>query len=140
MSFAKTYEQSRASYKPLARSPIKRSTKQMKRSRIKPHRITSEETRWRNEVLKNSGYRCQWVDQQTGIRCQVRGKENLDAHHIYKRSQRPDLRRSIEFGASLCRLHHSAIDTVEGRKQAIKAGLLKIETYEAAQKRKREIA
>jgi hypothetical protein len=129
------FAEAKASYKPMARSPIKRGTKQMKRSRMKRHRVTPEETRWRNEVLRNSGLQCQWVDQQTGIRCQVRGKENLEAHHIAKRSQRPDLKRSPENGAALCRRHHSFSDTVDGQKQAKAQGLLGGTSYELAAKK-----
>ena len=128
----------------MARKAMKRGTKQMKRSRLKKHRVTPEETAWRNEVLRNSGYRCQWVDQQTGLRCPVHGKENLDAHHINERSQRPDLRDDPENGAALCsgpgRHHDRAHHTVDGRRQAKDQGLLGGETYEIAQKRKREIA
>jgi hypothetical protein len=145
MSFSKSYEAAEASYKPLTRSqmarstkPMKRGTKPLKRSRMKPHRITPEETAWRNEVLKNSGYQCQWVDQQTGERCRVRGAENLDAHHINERSQRPDLVLDLSNGAALCsglgRHHDRAHHTVEGRMQANAQGLLGGTTYELAKK------
>jgi len=141
MSFAKTYAEAKASYKPLARKsklrskkPMKRGTKPLKRSRMKPHRITPEETKWREDVLMNSGYRCQWVDRQTGERCHVEGAENLDSHHVAKRTQRPDLKRVVSNGAALCRYHHSFSDTVEARKQAKAQKLLGGVTYELAKK------
>jgi len=151
VSFSKSYESAKASYKPLARSqmarstkPMKRGTKRLKRSRMRPHRMTPEETAWRNEVLRRSGYQCQWVDQQTGERCRVRGEENLDAHHINERSQRPDLVLDLSNGAALCsgpRRHHDrAHHTVEGRQQAQAQGLLGGETYELARRRSREKA
>jgi predicted restriction endonuclease len=137
MSFAKTYEQARASYKPLPRSSIKRGTKQMKRSRIKRHRISLEETAWRNEVLKRANYQCQWL-YENKERCQTKGDKNLEAHHRNKRSQRPDLKLDLANGAALCRFHHRFIDSIYGRIQALKQRVLVIDTYEAAQKRKRE--
>ena len=98
--------------------------------------MSPEEIEWREGVLERAEYRCQWVDQETGLRCEIRGEESLDAHHICKRSQRPDLKLAFENGAALCRLHHSYTDTVEGRAEAIAQNLLSTETYEAAQKRK----
>jgi hypothetical protein len=96
--------------------------------------MSPEEVEWRNGVLERAGYCCQWVDQRTGKRCEVRGKENLDAHHVAKRSQRPDLKRELTNGAALCRYHHSFSDTVEGRKQAKAQGLLGGISYELAKK------
>jgi len=133
-----SYESAKASYRPMARKAMKRGTKQMVRSRIKKHRVTPEETTWRNEVLKNSGYQCQWL-YENGERCQVTGEKNLDAHHRNKRSQRPDLKLDISNGAALCRFHHRFTDSVYGRIRALRQGILVIETYEIVQKRKREI-
>lgn len=118
----------------MARKAIKRGTKQMKRSRMKEHRITPQETRWRNEVLKNAGYQCQWLYENGGGRCQVTGEKNLDAHHRNKRSQRPDLKLEVSNGAALCRFHHSFIDSVYGRIMALKQGILVMETYELSKK------
>ena len=110
---------------------------------MKVSRQSPEEKRWREDVLKQDGYRCRWVDQQTGERCEVTGAENLDAHHVRERTQRPDLILDRANGAALCggpgRHHDHAHHTVQGRKDAIAQKLLGGETYEAAQKRKREV-
>ena len=145
MSFNRSYEEAKASYKPMRRTAMRSRTslkrsKPMKRSRMKRSKISPEETAWREEVLKRDGYQCRWID-ETGKRCQVKDKENLDAHHISERSQRPDLILDLDNGAALCggpgrhhdRLHH----TVEGRKRGRELGLLGTETYEAAQKNKK---
>ena len=122
-----------SSHKPLERKHglLQRRSKPLKRKKI-----SKEEMEWREGVLDRAGNRCQWVDRETELRCEIRGKESLDAHHICKRSQRPDLKLSPENGAALCRLHHDYTDTVEGRAEAIAQNLLSTETYEAAMKAK----
>lgn len=127
--------------KPMRRTPMRPRTapKPMKRSRIKRHRQTPEEKAWREDVLRRAGYRCEW-HYENGERCETKGEKNLDAHHRNKRSQRPDLKLDVTNGAALCRFHHSFTDSVYGRIQALKQGILVVDTYEAAQKRKRGIA
>lgn len=135
------YETAKAAYKPMRRSALrprtslKRGTKQLKRSRMKPHRQSPEENQWREEVLKRDGYQCRWIHSETKRRCRRRG-EQLHAHHILERSQRPDLVLVVENGAALCSEHHDRLHhTVAGRLWGRMAGLLGGETYEKARKK-----
>jgi len=132
MSFAKTYPEGREKFKPLIRSKMKRGTKQMKRSHMKPYRPNSKDAAWSKTVLERDGNRCQWPGG-----CQT-GDPRIDPHHKAERSQRPDLKYDVSIGIALCRTHHDWIPL--HRSEAVKMGLLLEETYEIAQKRKREIA
>ena len=99
-----------------------------------------EDLAWRQEVLERDGYRCRWIDVRTGQRCKRRGKK-MHAHHIRERTQRPDLIHDVDNGATICPPHHDyAHHNAQGRREATEQGLLGGETYEAAQKRKRDAA
>lgn len=132
MSFHRTYEEAKAHYKPMKRSAMRsRATpKPMKRSRMKPGKQSAEDRAWSRAVLKRDGHRCQWPGG-----CKTRDTR-IDPHHRAERSQRPDLKYDVAVGIALCRTHHDWIPL--HRAEAIEMGLLWTETYEAAQKRKRE--
>lgn len=58
--------------------------------------------------------------------------EELDAHHIAMRSQRPDLKYDIYNGAALHRKCHAWVH--KNQEKAKELGLLSTETYEKARK------
>ena len=60
-------------------------------------RCTTDE-KWKQAVLHRDGYTCQVPN--------CGAQTNLDAHHIQTRRQRPDLRRVLSNGVTLCRAHH----------------------------------
>ena len=147
------YEAAKASYKPMRRTGFKFSTSEegdtlqeqkagkgkylQRRLRLKRKPMSAADRKWRAEVLERDGYRCRWVD-ENGERCEIEGAENLDAHHILTRGQRPDKRFDLTNGATLCggpgRHHDKLHHTVKGRERGRLIGLLGTETYEAAQK------
>lgn len=102
------------------------------------HRISPEDEAWREAVLEKDGHQCRWIHADTKRRCRRKGPK-LHAHHIRERTQRPDLIHDVDNGAAICSEHHDyAHHNAQGRKEATEQGLLGGETYEAAQKRKRD--
>lgn len=91
-----------------------------------------EARKWSREVLKRDNYRCQWPGGCTT------GDARIDPHHKAKRSQRPDLRYSVDTGIALCRTHHQWIDTHHD--QAVAMNLLDLESYELAAKNRAKAA
>jgi len=70
-----------------------------------PHYLTPEHKRWRETVLRNAGYRCEWVEQ--GSRC----SRSAPAHRLFA-----DHKRELKDGGSpydpangecLCGSHHT---------------------------------
>lgn len=55
--------------------------------------------KWKQAVLRRDDYTCQVPH--------CGAQTNLDAHHIESRRQRPDLRRVLSNGVTLCRGHHN---------------------------------
>lgn len=102
----------------------------MKRTRMKPYRISSREKALREEVLRRDNNRCQWPGG-----CKT-GDTRIDVHHLAERSQRPDLKLSPENCKAICRTHHDWIPL--HRAKAVEMGLLNPETYEAAIKQKKD--
>lgn len=69
-------------------------------------RHTSNEDRnkylkWRRDVKKRDGYKCQWAF------CSCKTK--LQVHHILEWSKFPHLRYSVNNGIALCKQHHTMI-------------------------------
>lgn len=85
-----------------------------------------EMRKWTQTVLKRDNYECQWP-----LGCHT-GDTRIDAHHRYKRSQRPDLKYNVRYGIALCRKHHHRTDT--HRAEAVELGMILTETYELAHK------
>lgn len=88
-------------------------------------RVDPRERKWRKEVLTRDEKRCQFPG------CQVVSPNN-DAHHVAKRSQRPDIKWDVANGKTLCREHHSWIDS--NHDEAVAIGLLDTTSYELARK------
>lgn len=117
----------------LKRSKIERS-KPMKRSRFRRAPGTARTTlksrpespqmrRFKREVRERDNYTCQFP------KCGYYSK-HIDVHHIAKRSQRPDLKFESSNAVCLCREHHRWTDTHHD--EAVRMGLLSIESYELA--------
>lgn len=81
---------------------------------------------WSKAVRERDGNVCQWPGG-----CQT-GDTRIDAHHIAKRSQRPDLRLNLSNGVALCRTHHELTDT--DKATAVANGMLNLESRESARK------
>lgn len=60
------------------------------------------QARFRKHVLRNAGYRCQYVSQVNGTRCPA--VDELQAHHLETGNDDP------LYGMALCRNHHRAVD------------------------------
>ena len=142
MSFKKTYLEAKAAHKEMKRSKLtsKASKGKLKRGRFKRKPVSPEGKQWREQVLERDGYRCRWINED-GERCPISGAENLEAHHIHERSQRPDLKLDLTNGAATCVVgpywHHDHLHhTVKGRQRGRDLGLLGTETYEKAVKQK----
>lgn len=71
----------------------------------------SEYERWRFEVVKRAGYRCEAVE--NGVRCHVEAPSRLFADHIVERRDGGGL-LDLENGQCLCGKHHS-IKTARAR-------------------------
>lgn len=67
-----------------------------------PGRDRSAQARFRRALVARAGERCEWVDPETGRRCDE--TEGLQAHHLDPGNDDP--RR----GALLCREHHKKVD------------------------------
>jgi hypothetical protein len=64
-------------------------------------------TKFRRAVLMRAGYRCEAVE--NGVRCEVRGPGNLQAHHVAKITEGGDP-HDPRGGRALCHRHHRLID------------------------------
>lgn len=84
-----------------------------------------EESRWSEAVRERDNYTCQFPG------CNKSGK-SIDTHHISPRSLRPDLKRELSNGVTVCRAHHNWIP--RNKKEAIALGLLNLTSYELARK------
>jgi hypothetical protein len=60
---------------------------------------SSEENKWKNDVFERDDYICQDCGDDTG--------GNLNAHHIKRRNQHPELRDCVENGITLCKTCHT---------------------------------
>lgn len=104
--------------------PLTPTRKRLKQAAHRLNRAPREADQvWAKAVKKHDDDTCQ--------RCGAQGK-GLDAHHVGMRSRRPDLRHVVSNGKTLCRGCHNWVHA--NPLQAVKAGLLLTETYEAAQK------
>ena len=63
------------------------------------HDQCTTDSDWKRRVLCRDDYTCQVPN--------CGAQTNLDAHHIQTRRQRPDLRRVLSNGVTLCRGHHN---------------------------------
>jgi hypothetical protein len=61
--------------------------------------------KWRLDVYKRDNFKCQWPN------CNF--KKKINAHHIYRWADFPDLRFKTENGISLCKIHHDMIKNQE---------------------------
>lgn len=135
MSFKKTYLEAKAAYKPMKRSKLtskgklKRSKKVSKAARNKRFQILRADSIWSQAVRMRDDHRCQ--------RCGKRDEENNHAHHVAPRSRRPDLKRDLSNGKTVCPDCHRWIHDHPIEAEAL--GLLSSETYEAARKTSQSI-
>lgn len=83
---------------------------------------------WSREVRERDGGQCQFPGGCTT------GDTRIDPHHKAKRSQRRDLKYAVSNGLCLCRTHHDWTD--DNHDEAVRLGLLNIESRELAQKLK----
>lgn len=97
--------------------------------RLKTTRETPAMARLKRTVRERDNFTCQYPG------CGYYSK-HIDVHHIAKRSQRPDLKFEPSNAICLCRKHHAWTDV--NHDEAVSMGLLSTETYEAAQKQRRE--
>lgn len=126
MSFSrKTFQQAREDFKPLKRSPMKRSKKPSKTARAKRHQVLRADTIWSQAVRQRDDHRCR--------RCGKRDEKNNHAHHIAPRSRRPDLKRDLDNGITVCMECHNWIHANPVEAETL--GLLSSETYEKAHAR-----
>lgn len=79
---------------------------------------------WSWAVRARDDHRCQ--------RCGKRDEKNNHAHHVAPRSRRPDLKKVMSNGKTVCPPCHDWIHSHPIEAEA--AGLLSSETYEAAHK------
>lgn len=115
----------------MKRSYLKRGTSTLKRSRMKrPKGTIYADSVWSWAVRARDDHRCQ--------RCGKRDEHGNQAHHVATRKRRPDLRKDVNNGKTVCPSCHSWIH--EHPIEAEAAGLLSSETYEAAQKKASAIA
>lgn len=108
----------------------RRRTEEMRRANAKAYRLrskpeTSAMKKFKREVRERDNYTCQFPG------CQVYDL-HIDVHHIAKRSQRPDLKLVVSNGICLCRQHHDWTDL--NHDEAVRLGLLSLETYEKARR------
>lgn len=61
--------------------------------------------KWRDEVKKRDGYRCQFPG------CEA--TEKIEAHHIVPYGQNKEVAWDVANGISLCRPHHMEVDRNE---------------------------
>lgn len=114
----------------MKRSPMKRGKGfhrgPQPRKTIWPLERMKLEREWRRKILD--------LDHMTCRLCHIKATtaDELEAHHIAMRSQRPDLKYDIYNGAALHPFCHSWVH--RNRKKAIELGLLSTETYEKARK------
>jgi hypothetical protein len=108
---------------------LQRSQKPMTRKPMKKKREPPALIRWRRECRIRDNYTCQFPG------C-GRESKRIDVHHIAKRSQRRDLKFTISNGVCLCRDHHDWTD--KHHDEAVRMGLLNIESYELAKKQERQ--
>lgn len=146
----KTYEESKARYKPLARTPLRaksalRATVGGKTSPTRPQRLKTGNSTprkalksrpdpklaaWAIRVKKRDGYRCQWA----GCAFWHDRLTVVVAHHKALRSARPDLRLVDDNGITVCWDMHSVIHSPAGHDEAVKRGFLNLRTRELAAK------
>lgn len=70
-----------------------------------PHYLSGEHKAWRAQVLRNAGFRCQWID--AGTRCaKAAPHHRLFADHIKERQDGGDPLDPAN-GQCLCGQHHS---------------------------------
>lgn len=72
--------------------------------------------RWRFEIIKRAGYRCQAVD--SGTRCPVKAPSRLFADHIIERRDGGEL-LDLDNGQCLCGRHHT-LKTARARAERMK--------------------
>lgn len=66
-----------------------------------------ERTIWRKIVYKRDNWECQWPGCKLGPR--TFPFRHIEAHHIFKWSQYPELRFRINNGITLCKHHHKHV-------------------------------
>lgn len=92
---------------------------------LKPKRESPAQKKFKREVRERDNFTCQFPG------CGIYDK-HIDVHHKAKRSQRPDLKLSVDHACCLCRRHHSWIDF--NHDEAVSMGLLDLTTYELVRK------
>ena len=108
-------------YKPLKRSTWKRVPGTARKT-LKAKPESPRMKRFKAVVRERDNFTCQFPG------CNVQAND-IDVHHIAKRSQRPDLKFETSNAVCLCRLHHSWLDL--NHDEAVSMGLLSTEAYEA---------
>ncbi len=112
----------------MKRSPMKRSAWKIKHkplsktARAKRFQVLRADTIWSQAVRQRDDHRCR--------RCRKRDEHGNHAHHIAPRSRRPDLKRDLTNGATVCPPCHNWIHSNPIEAEA--AGLLASATYEEA--------
>lgn len=93
---------------PILRPLVPRSsgfTVQPLPKQVDPHYLTEEHKAWREQVLRNAGYRCEWVDD--GKRCsKAAPASRMFADHIVERRDGGDALDPAN-GQCLCGAHHT---------------------------------
>jgi len=73
--------------------------------RVDPHYLTPEHRQWRETVLRNAGYRCEWIE--NGQRC----TRSAPAHRLFADHKRELKDHGDPFdplnGECLCGSHHT---------------------------------
>jgi hypothetical protein len=131
------FEDAKIRYKPMHRSPmvnkggsgLKRKSgmkwgKISKAAKNKRYQVLRADSIWSQAVRARDDHRCQ--------RCGKRDEKNNHAHHVAPRSRRPDLKRDLNNGKTVCPECHTWIHSHPIEAEA--AGLLSSETYEKARK------
>lgn len=137
----KDFESAKASFKPLKRGQIARSANQgnkagnaakggLKRrqgpltAKRKRYQIPRGDSIWSQAVRARDNHKCR--------RCRKRDEHGNHAHHVAPRSQRPDLKKAMSNGITVCPECHRWIH--DNPIEAIAAGFLSDRTMELAAK------
>lgn len=148
MSFKKSFEEAKSAHKPMTRTGFNRRAPEgansrpvaergskgtgngLKRSqkplgaKHKRYQILRGDTIWSQAVRARDNHKCR--------KCRKRDEHGNHAHHVAPRSQRPDLKKTISNGITVCPPCHRWIH--DNPIEAIAAGLLSDRSRELAEK------
>ena len=83
----------------------KRKAKRVKKQSSKGYLEAKQDTVWANFIKDNAGRKCEYCGKT----------ENLNAHHIFSRSNK-QVRHDLDNGISLCSGHHVLLSTFSAHK------------------------